>query len=131
MAGMEGMEGAGGGPGSTLQDEDGRGDGEARQRVAGRRRVGDVAPERPAVLDLEPPDLAGGGGEDRQPLSNERRADHLRVCRERADGEQAVPDLDPAQLVERPEIQESLVSGRAEVQVDVNVGAARERDARA
>ena len=58
-----------------------------RQRVAGRRGVGDVAAERAAVLDLGRADRRGRLDERRQVLAAERGAADLRVRRQRAEDE--------------------------------------------
>ena len=103
-----------------------------RQRVTGRRGVGDVAAERPAVLDLGRTDRRGRLDQHGEMLATERRAPDLRVGRQGAEADRVALDRDPAQLVEPPQV-EDRVRRFTELtgQRDHQVGAAGDRPRRA
>ena len=79
-----------------------------RQRVTGRRGVGDVAAERPAVLDLGRADRRGRLDQHGEMLAAERRAPDLRVRRQGAEGDRVAVDRDPAQLIEPPQVEDRV-----------------------
>ena len=65
-----------------------------RQRVAGRRGVGDVAAERAAVLDLGRADRRGRLDQHGEMLATHRRAPDVRVRRQRAEAERVAVERD-------------------------------------
>ena len=118
--------------GRAPQHDDGVGGEQHRQRVAGRRRVRDVAADRAAILNLHAADLARRGGQHRQPArESARERDELGVGRRARRCAASVPRaLDAAQRVELPQIEKACRAQRAEVERDIQVGAPGHRDER-
>src|SRR5262249_36559310 len=73
-------------------------------RVRRRRRVADVAAERTAVLDSHTPGLARRLHQHREGASDSSVAAQVGVRRERSDRDASVHLVDPAQLVEPPNV---------------------------
>ena len=118
------------GPAGALQDDRGVGGRQHGKRIAGRRRIRDVAADRAAILDLHAAHLACGRDEHRQPAADERRPDDVGVGGERADRQHVSADANRPQLGERPQVHEPRGRQRAEVQRDVQVGTAGHRHQR-
>jgi hypothetical protein len=76
-----------------------------RQGVAGRRGVGDIAAERASVLDLGGSDGCRRLDEDRHVAATRLGAPNLRVCRQGSEAEHVTDDVNPAQLVEPPQVE--------------------------
>ena len=79
-----------------------------RQRIAGGRRVREVAAECAAVLDLGGADRARGGGEGREVLLNVERGNDARVRLGGGNLEHVTGTPDSLQFIERPEVEQSL-----------------------
>ena len=79
-----------------------------RQRVAGRRGVGDVPAERAAVLDLRGADRRGRLDEGRNVLAADGRAPDVGVGRQRTERRALAVDGDPAERIDRPQVDEAL-----------------------
>ena len=118
------------GPARALQPHEGAGGGEHRQRVAGGRRVGHVAADGAAILNLHAADFARGRSQHRQAATHQRRPDQIAVRRQRPDGEGIAAAFDLPQGIQPPQVEEPRALQRTEIEGDVEIGAPRHRHER-
>ena len=92
-----------------------------RQRVAGRRRVDDVAAERPAVLDLGRTDRRGRLDQHGEMLATQRRPADLGVGRQRAEADRVAVERDAAQRIEPPQVEDARRAARPSSPVSATI----------